>query len=78
MGLEDAARQFADSAESLYRTANEFATTTHVCLGDPQIDAALTARQAKSALWAQVIGDDMAAAAAEATAQLFERGHGNQ
>ncbi|MFT9634504.1 hypothetical protein ACM0CO_19245 [Mycobacteroides abscessus subsp. abscessus] len=78
MGLEDAARHFADSAESMYRTANEFANTTHVSLGDPQMDAALTARQARSALWIEAIGDDMAEGAAEATAQLFERGQPHQ
>ncbi|SLI01100.1 Uncharacterised protein [Mycobacteroides abscessus subsp. abscessus] len=78
MGLEDAARHFADSAESLYRTANELANTTRVSLGDPQMDAALTARQARTALWIEVIGDDMAEGAAEATAQLIERDQGNQ
>lgn len=78
MGLEDAARHFADSAESLYRTANDFANCTRVSLGDPQIDAALAARQARSALWIEAIGDDMAEGAAEATAQIIERGHRHQ
>lgn len=60
MGLDDAARHLADSAESLYRTANEFANT-HVSVGVPELDAALSARQAISALKVRVIGDDMAA-----------------
>ncbi|MBN7374159.1 hypothetical protein [Mycobacteroides abscessus] len=77
MGLDDAARHLADTAESLYRTANEFANT-HVSVGVPELDAALSARQAISALKVQVIGDDMAAGAAEAAAQLFERNQGNQ
>lgn len=77
MGLDDAARHLADSAESLYRTATEFANT-HVTVGVPELDAALSARQTISAQSIEAMGDDMAAGAAEAAAQLFERNQGNQ
>lgn len=45
MGLDDAARHLADSAEALYRTATKFANTP-VSAGVPGIDAAIPAAEA--------------------------------